>query len=343
MPSPSQKRKPGRLLERFEREAGAFPAIDEIVKVAKRIAGIDAFEIVAGPEQALASGLALAAGDGAERVEPLRNRRQKPLLPAHIRGDRPEQGRLRLIGAVRAAKTLNGGIRAPAGLQQIMDALSLVLHAAIGVIAAAGAARIGEDQDALVVIHEGLRLGEIGHGRTVLDLKDRLAVRIQLPHNAAAAARYFGHLIRSEMLNDLIERARHRRKACQLLDQRIASRDRFLGMDGLAVHDDGAGCECCHLIRIALVKLRRKAVAQVIEYIFLSGVTSMERSPHSSVGISDRRRSMRLSAVETKLHDGRVPVCQIGRNRLQKARRLHRRDEVIEKALLVALEGAPGC
>ena len=245
MPSPSQKRKPGRLLERFEREAGAFPAIDEIIEVAKRIAGIDAFEIVAGPEQALASGLALAAGDGAERVEPLRNRREEALLPAHIRGHRPEQGRLRLIGAVRAAKTLNGGIRAPAGLQQIMDALSLVLRAAIGVVAAAGAARIGEDEDALVVIHEGLRLGEIGHGRAVFDLKDGLAVRIVLAHKTAAAARHFGHLIRSKMLNDLIERARHSRKACQLLDQRIAARNRFLGMDGLAVHDDGPGLKSC--------------------------------------------------------------------------------------------------
>ena len=239
--------------------------------MAKRIAGIDAFEIVAGPEQALASGLALAAGDGAEGVEPLRNRREEALLPAHIRGHRPEQGRLRLIGAVRAAKTLNGGIRAPAGLEQIVDAFSLVLHAAIGVIAAAGAARIGEDQDALVVIHEGLRLGEVGHGRTVFDLKDRLAVRIQLPHNAAAASRYFGHLIRSEVLYDLIERTRHRRKACQLIDQRIASRGCFLGMDGLAVHDDGAGANVAILIRIALVKLRRKAMIQVIKYIFLRG------------------------------------------------------------------------
>ena len=144
--------------------------------MAKRIAGIDAFEIVAGPEQALASGLALAAGDGAEGVEPLRNRREEALLAAHVRGDRPEEGRLRLIGAVRAAKTLNCCIRAPAGLQQIMDALSLVLHAAIGMVAPAGAARIGEDQDALVVIHEGLRLGEIGECRTVLDLKNGLAV-----------------------------------------------------------------------------------------------------------------------------------------------------------------------
>jgi len=43
-----------------------------------------------------------------------------------------------------------------------MDAKALVLRAKVGVIAAAGAARIGEDQDALVVILEGGGLGEIG-------------------------------------------------------------------------------------------------------------------------------------------------------------------------------------
>ncbi len=42
-----------------------------------------------------------------------------------------------------------------------MDASALVLAAEIGVIAAPGAAGIGEDQDALVVIHKGGGLGEI--------------------------------------------------------------------------------------------------------------------------------------------------------------------------------------
>ena len=84
--------------------------------------------------------------------------------------------RLRLIGAVGAAKPLNGGVRAPPRLQQVMNAFSLVLHTAIGVVAAAGASRIGEHEDALFVIHEGLRLGEIGECGAVLDLKNGLAV-----------------------------------------------------------------------------------------------------------------------------------------------------------------------
>ena len=36
-------------------------------------------------------------------------------------------------------------------------------------IAAPGAAGIGEDQDALLVVHEGLRLGEIGRAGAGLD------------------------------------------------------------------------------------------------------------------------------------------------------------------------------
>ena len=37
-----------------------------------------------------------------------------------------------------------------------------------------------------------------------------------------------------------------------------------------------------------------------------------------------------------------MPGFEIGRDGLKQRGRLHRRDEVIEEALLVALEGAPG-
>ena len=43
------------------------------------------------------------------------------------------------------------------------------LAAEIGVIAAPGAAGVGEDQDALVVIHEGGGLGKIRRSRADLD------------------------------------------------------------------------------------------------------------------------------------------------------------------------------
>ena len=65
-----------------------------------------------------------------------------------------------------------------------MDALALVPAAEIGVIAAPGAAGIGEDEDALVVVHEGGRLGEIRRGGTGLD-----AEAVAAPARCAASAR----------------------------------------------------------------------------------------------------------------------------------------------------------
>src|SRR3546814_12081853 len=75
--------------------------------------------MVLGPEQGLPAGLTLALGDGAEGVEPARDGGEEALLGLHIGGDRPEQRRLRLIGAVGAAKTLNGGVGLPSGLEQV--------------------------------------------------------------------------------------------------------------------------------------------------------------------------------------------------------------------------------
>src|ERR1700681_4846460 len=100
-----------------------------------------------GTEQALAAGLALALRDGAERVEPARYRAQEALLGLHVRGDRPEQRWLRLVGAVGAAEALDGGVGLPARFQQIVDTLTAVLHREVRVIGTPGAARVGEDED----------------------------------------------------------------------------------------------------------------------------------------------------------------------------------------------------
>src|SRR5207248_7520221 len=91
-------------------------------------------------EQSLATGLALAPGNGAERVEPASDRAEEALLGFDIGGDRAEQRRLRLVGPVAAPQTLNRGVRLPADLQQIVHAKPMVLGREIGVVAAAGAA-----------------------------------------------------------------------------------------------------------------------------------------------------------------------------------------------------------
>ena len=197
----------GRVLEIGQRAAVDLPGVKQLVELAQRRLGVGAFEIVVGAEQALAAGLALAAGDRAQGVETARDRRQEALLALDVGRDRAEHRRLLLVGAVRAAEALDRGIGAPAGLQQVMDALALVLAGEIGVIAAPGAAGVGEDQDALVVIHEGGGLGKIRRGRTGLDAEAVVAL-----DDAPRAAGDLGDEIGAEAVQDLIERALHRRQ-----------------------------------------------------------------------------------------------------------------------------------
>ena len=88
-----------------------------------------------------------------------------------------------------------------------MDAPALVLAAEIGVIAAPGAAGVGEDEDALLVVHEGGGLGEIGRSGAVLNTE-----AVALRRDDAAAAGDLGDKIGAETMQDLVERALHRRQ-----------------------------------------------------------------------------------------------------------------------------------
>ena len=168
-PSASVSCRPVAVLERGKRAAFDLAGVEQRVELPQRIARVARFEIVVGAEQALPAGLALALGDRAERVEPPRDGREEALLALDVGRDRTEQRRLRLVGAVRAPEPLNGGVRLPAGLQHVVDAQALILRAEIGVIGAAGAARVGEDEDALLVILKRLRLGEVRGAGAVLD------------------------------------------------------------------------------------------------------------------------------------------------------------------------------
>src|SRR6202011_4513677 len=127
------------VLEGLERAALDLAAVDQHVKLAEGRPRIDGFEIVVGAEQALAAGLALALGDGAERVEPACNGGEEALLGLYVGGDRPKQRRLGLVRAVGAAEALDGGVGLPTGFEQIMDTQALVLRCEVGMIAASGA------------------------------------------------------------------------------------------------------------------------------------------------------------------------------------------------------------
>src|SRR3546814_15412802 len=97
--------------------------------------------------------------------------------------------------AVRAAKPLDGGVSTPARLDEIVVATRLVLARQARVIAAAGAASIGEDQDLLGTAHEGVGLGEIGARATALDT----LATVRVHDDAQPAPRHLGYGIGAEL------------------------------------------------------------------------------------------------------------------------------------------------
>lgn len=74
-------------------EAGAFqlPALEKVIPADQGGLGVLAFEIVGRIEQVLSTGLALAAGERTETVEPARDRRGEPQFALAVGGDRAEQ------------------------------------------------------------------------------------------------------------------------------------------------------------------------------------------------------------------------------------------------------------
>src|SRR3546814_19103199 len=108
----------GGVLERLQRTAVDLAGIEQDVELAQRGAAIDGFEVVVGAEQPLPAGLALALGAGAERVEAARDGGEESLLRLPVGGARPEQWRLRLVGAVGAPEALDCRVRLPAGLDR---------------------------------------------------------------------------------------------------------------------------------------------------------------------------------------------------------------------------------
>ena len=90
--------------------------MEEVIPLDQCLAGIIAFEVVGWIEQVLATRLALAARERAETVEASGDRADEAALPPAVRRAGPEDGRRSLVGAVRAAETLDGFGRLPTWL-----------------------------------------------------------------------------------------------------------------------------------------------------------------------------------------------------------------------------------
>ena len=136
------------------------------------------------------------------------------------------------MGPVGAAQPLDCAIGAPAWLEQEMHASALVGDIETGVIAAAGAAGVREDQDLLAPCHEGVGLGGVRARRAALDQLSAVAANRQTP----APAGDFGDRLLAKAGNDGIERTSDRRHGAELFDARIAAFERFGAVNRVPVN-----------------------------------------------------------------------------------------------------------
>ena len=211
---------------------------------------------------------------------------------------------------------------------------ALVLGPQIGMIAAPGAPGIGEDQDALSVIHEGLRLAEVGGGGAVLDLEPPFA-RF---HDAPLAPRDLGHRVPAEMPEDLVERTLHRGEGTQMLDELIPAPLSLAAGNRVAIRiESGARAQIAILVGVGLEELRRERMHQVVhdvlprrkidlQIIPVRGRDLLEAAFHHSLAGRDHLDHRRMTRRQVRL------------DRADERGAFHGGDEVVEEALLVALE-----
>src|SRR5690606_19895624 len=127
--------------------------------------------IVLRTEHTLPACLALSACNRPECVETPGNRWKKAPFCLDVGCNHAKTWRLRLIGPVASPKTLNGNIGPPSSFKQVMQALSLVPTTEIGMIGTPRSTGFREDQDLLLIIHEGARFIEIGTTGPTFDSK----------------------------------------------------------------------------------------------------------------------------------------------------------------------------
>ena len=124
---------------------------------------------------------------------------------------------------MRAAQPLDGRIGAPAGLQQVVPPPLLVLGRLCRMIGPARPARIGEDQDILLAVHEGLGRGGIAAGAALLN-EEMTILGLERPDGPP---RDFCHGLVAKGPEDLIERRRDRRQCHHLHHRRVTQSERL--------------------------------------------------------------------------------------------------------------------
>jgi hypothetical protein len=208
-----------------------------------------------------------------------------------------------------------------------------VLGPEIGMVGAPGAARVREHQDALLVLHERLGLGEIGGDGAALDRK-----AVALAHDAPRASGNLRHLVCAEALHDLVERALHRRQRRELLDQAVAAFNGLTALHRLAVAHDRPRGQIAVIVRERLEQLGREGMREIVEHIFARRDVDRNVAPFLRRNFGEAALHQRLAGRDD-LDDGRMPGREIAVDGRDQGRGFHRRDQVVEEALLCALEG----
>ena len=226
------------------------------------------------------------------------------------------------------------------GFEEIVDAKPPVPRRQFGVIAAPGAARVGEDENALHVVHEGVRSRRDWRRRRG---SRRRAGRPRAPalgrpgaglaDDAARAARHLGDQVRAEPLHDLVERAGDRRERGELLDQAVAAGDGLAALDRLAVAKDRPRGEVALAVGERLVELHREGVREVVENIFARRDVDLDVVPVLGRDLGQPALHERLAGRDD-LDDGGVAGLEIALDRAGQRGRLHRGEQMTEEALL---------
>ena len=255
----------------------------------------------------------------------------------HIGGADPEEGGRDLRRAMGAPETLNGVVRAPAGLEEVMTAALLVLRADRGMVGAPCAPRVGEDEDGFLSIHEGGALSRICRSRPALDPQAPIAI----PKRSLAAPGHFGHELWAEGPEKLVKCRRHWGQQHQILDQTVAQGQRLARENGPTVsigqrHREGAAIFLLDELHL----MHGKRVGQIPEDIF---PRREHRLGQFLVGLEplDAARQDGLAGRDD-LHDGGPALFQIAPDRLEHGGHLQAEKQVAEEALLRTFKRAHG-
>ena len=198
-----------------------------------------------------------------------------------------------------------------------------------------------EHEDALVGVHEGGGLGEVGGGGPAAQ-RETLAARIGNPQHPARAPGDFRDRLVPEMLHDLVERGRHRRERRELLDQRVALRDRLPAEHGVAVTvEHRPRKQVAALVGERLLQLHREGVGEELDDGLPRREVDGEVVPFGGRDLGDAPLHQRLAGRD-QLDDGGAPGVEVGLDRADQRGALHGGQQMAEEALLGALEGRQG-